>query len=117
MQTLTRMNKEVVEDYYHMTPMNEFELDETNKSIVIFFSLNLRTHFCTCTLTSNKRKFLPLHYVYYVRYSLKKILLTLMFVCRWYEEFTPQECDNHNLTTYYNVMVLSLDPLSLNVMG
>ena len=37
MQTLTRMDKEVIEDYYHMTPIDTFKLDETNKSIVNFF--------------------------------------------------------------------------------
>ena len=32
------MNKVVIEDYYHMTTMDENMLDETNTSIVKIFS-------------------------------------------------------------------------------
>ena len=46
MQTPTRMNKVVIEDYYHMTTMNE-----TNTSIVKF-PANPRVPFCTSTFTS-----------------------------------------------------------------
>ena len=39
MQTLTRTYTVVIEDYDHMTTMDEkYELDETNTSIVIIFS-------------------------------------------------------------------------------
>ena len=33
MQTPTRMDKEVIEDFYHMITMDGCELDETNTSI------------------------------------------------------------------------------------
>jgi hypothetical protein len=39
MQTLTRMDRVVIEDYYHMTIVDEkCDFDETNTSIVKFFS-------------------------------------------------------------------------------
>ena len=36
-QTLTRMDKEVIEDFYHMTTMDECVLGETNTSVVKSF--------------------------------------------------------------------------------
>jgi hypothetical protein len=45
MQTLTRMDNVVIEDYFHMTTMNEY-LDETNAFIVNCFS-KPKHPFCT----------------------------------------------------------------------
>ena len=50
MQTPTRMDKEVIEDFYHMITMDKCELDETNTSN-LKISLNHWAPFCTFTYT------------------------------------------------------------------
>ena len=34
LQILTKMDKGIIKDYYHMTTMDEYDLDETNAFIV-----------------------------------------------------------------------------------
>ena len=51
MQTITRTDMVVIEIYYHMTKMDEHELDET-KTSTINFSLNLKNPSYMYTFTS-----------------------------------------------------------------
>ena len=52
-KTLTRMDKVVIEDFYHMTTMDGNANWMKLTHLLPKFSLNLRAPFCTFTLTSN----------------------------------------------------------------
>ena len=52
MQTLTRMDRVVIDDYYHMTTMDDVNWVQLKKTTIIFFPLNLRVPCCTFTFTS-----------------------------------------------------------------
>ena len=52
MHIVTRMNKVVIEDYYHMTTLDENELDDTN-TFIVRFVFNPWGPFYRFTYTSN----------------------------------------------------------------
>jgi hypothetical protein len=88
------MDNVVIEDYYHITIM-----DETNTYIVKFSSkpqgpllyINLYFNILNALFEdTQQRKVIHLPYVYYVPLMPQIIpLLTLTSVSMWYEEFTP----------------------------
>ena len=49
MQAPKRMDKVIIEDYYHMKRMDE-NMNWMNEHVLAFFSLNPRAPFCTSTL-------------------------------------------------------------------
>ena len=51
MQTLTRMDKVVIEDYHHMTTIDVDVNWMKLTHLLLIFSLNLRAPFCTFTFT------------------------------------------------------------------
>ena len=54
MQTLTTLDKIVIEDYYQMTIINENVYWMKVAHLFSSFSQNLRVPFCTSTFTSKK---------------------------------------------------------------
>ena len=97
METLTRMNKVVIEDYYHMTKMDENILWMKLIYLFLIFSLNLSSPLLYIDLCfKNLIAVLNIHprekqYLLLMLCMLMPPIIplsTLMLVSTWYEEST-----------------------------